>query len=990
MKYTISLFLSLISLAVFGQKAEVIKGTVIEESSGKPIPGAIIKIKSAKKYANSDTEGNFSITVTEIGKYELEVSSVGYETKIVSEVEVIAKEGATINISLAEKKNLLDEVKVTSVRAKVESVKSLLVAQKNSIRVSDGISGETIKRTPDKNTAEVLKRVSGASIQDNKFVIIRGLNERYNASYLNGAPLPSSEPDRKAFSFDIFPANVIDNLVIYKTASPDLPGEFAGGVIEITTKAIPSKAFQTLSISGGYNTITTGKKQMYATGGSTDWLGIDNGTRAFPTGFPSTEEYKKLQTSSLEADKLKMIDLSKSTATDWNLYEKSFSPNTSFQFSMGDKITGKGDTNFGYTFSLSNSITNNFTNLVKKTYEQNPVKNIVIKDLSGESYSTQTLFGVMANFALKLDQFNTFSFKNLYSISSDKRIIQMEGPLAANESDPLAIINTGRIFRSNNIYTGQLNGDHFLSKPKIKINWTSSFSNVVRSTPNDRINTLSYIKYDDGTPNPPTAYYALTPSSINTDASGYMLSSKNTENTFSFKIDVNRKFSIGEKFTVDIKTGFFNQERDRVFDTRQMAYLPFKGRVGGFNYSSSTFQSSIATLPEGEMFSANNMGIIGNRVSGLVLNEGTKDNDSYKASSQLSAGYLMFDNSFGKFRLVLGARIENFLQYLNSRYDNGDIVNVIQQQNDFLPSANLIYAVTKTQNIRLSYSKTLNRPEFRELAPFIFYDFETRRTREGSPDLKIATINNYDFRYEIYPGKGQLFSISAFYKKFLDPIEIQSKADNVDKYRNGISGENKGIEIEYRTLLSSLVGTKENKLLDNITLYTNVSVIRSKADVSNFLTNTKNSIEIPLQGQSPYVFNAGLQYIDTDLGWASSINLNRIGNRIAVHANNTPGLEVGALWEKSRTFLDFQLAKTLFKSKFEIKVNVQNLLAQDQVFYYKNYTDTDESVSGFEGLVNNIFAGDKNNRNAYNEKTDDIDSIRNFGRTYSLTLTYNF
>jgi outer membrane receptor for ferrienterochelin and colicin len=185
----------------------------------------------------------------------------------------------------------LKDVEVVFV-VKKESVRSLLVQQKNSASVSDGISAESIRKTPDKNTSDVLKRISGASIQDNKFVIIRGLNDRYNTSYINGSPLPSSESDRKAFSFDIFPANMLDNIIIYKTATPDLPGEFAGGVIQINTKSTTEKDFQSLSIGGGYNTITTGKNQIYYKGGNTDWLGIDDGTRALPNNFPGYFEFR--------------------------------------------------------------------------------------------------------------------------------------------------------------------------------------------------------------------------------------------------------------------------------------------------------------------------------------------------------------------------------------------------------------------------------------------------------------------------------------------------------------------------------------------------------------------------------------------------------------------------------------------------------------------------------------------------------------------------
>ncbi len=213
----------------------------------------------------SDAEGHFSFRKMEAGKYNLEFSMFSFDTKIISEVEVINGEATTLTVSLSEKNNVLDEVVIRTVKAKVESISSLLTVQKNSVRVSDGISAESIKKTPDRTASDVLKRISGASIQNNKFVIIRGLNDRYNTTYLNGSPLPSTVPDRKAFSFDIFPSNMLDNMVIYKTASADLPGEFAGGVIDINTKATPDKNFQSIAIGAGFNTLTTGKTQLVTT-----------------------------------------------------------------------------------------------------------------------------------------------------------------------------------------------------------------------------------------------------------------------------------------------------------------------------------------------------------------------------------------------------------------------------------------------------------------------------------------------------------------------------------------------------------------------------------------------------------------------------------------------------------------------------------------------------------------------------------------------------
>jgi outer membrane receptor protein involved in Fe transport len=287
----------------------------------------------------------------------------------------------------------------------------------------------------------------------------------------------------------------------------------------------------------------------------------------------------------------------------------------------------------------------------------------------------------------------------------------------------------------------------------------------------------------------------------------------------------------------------------------------------------------------------------------------------------------------------------------------------------------------------LSGSKTLNRPEFRELAPFLFFDNATRFSTAGTPNLKITDIYNADLRYEFFPGKGQIFSVSAFYKEFKNPIELQALANNSNQYKNADAGTNYGVEIDFRVLLSSIIGAKENKFFDDLTLFSNLAIIRSEVDISNLIAT---SVATPLQGQSPYVFNAGLQYLNKELGWSFSANVNRIGNRITIHGNQTSDNQTPAFWEKARTLLDFQLAKSFWKNKFELKLNVQNALAQDLIFYQNNELPGTTEIKGFDAFVNKVFTGDSQNKNGYNTQEDDLIWKTEFGQNFSFTMTYNF
>ncbi|WP_281336777.1 TonB-dependent receptor [Flavobacterium eburneipallidum] len=960
---------------VVADESSIIKGTVIEEATGKPLPGVNIMVVGTPLGTTSDAEGRFSFRKMEPGKYNLEFSMFSFETKIISEVEVVKGEATTLTVSLSEKNNVLNEVVIRTVKAKVESVQSLLTVQKNSVRVSDGISAESIKKTPDRTASDVLKRISGASIQNNKFVIIRGLNDRYNTTYLNGSPLPSTEPDRKAFSFDIFPSNMLDNLVIYKTASPDLPGEFAGGVIDINTKMAPDKNFQSVSIGAGYNAITTGKSKLVA----------NDAKVGLPSSFPSSAELIALQ-NPMTGNIQQVAELAKNYQTDWGVSEDKFSPNTSFQLSLGRYFKFKGEQSLSLLASLTNNVSNVYAESNRKFYE---VPGVLQEDFSDESYSTQRLTGAILNFSFKINSNNKLSFKNLYSRTTETRFTDRSGTKVV-EPEPTITTSTNRFFSKNNIYTGQFIGEHFLPESKIKINWVGSYSNVNREIPSERRNTYEYRQFLDGSQTEPRAPFVGN--NVGTDYPGSIFTSTNNESIYSAKFDVSKKVNFSDEFSADIKVGGITQSRKREFQARQLGYVIFSGTVDGFRYGTNTFLPTIAALPNATIFNTANMGILSStspRSSGLTLYEGTKGSDYYDAEANLNAGYLMIDNVFHKLRVVWGARLENYSQHLTSKSDIGDPILVDDSQLDILPSVNFIYKLNKTQNIRLSGSKTLNRPEFRELAPFLFFDNETRFNTSGNPDLKITEIINFDLRYEFFPGKSQIFSLSAFYKDFKNPIELQARANNSNRYENAKSGKNYGVELEFRTMLSSVLGTKETKILDDLTLFSNLAVIRSKVDISN-LINSGVTVDSPMQGQSPYVFNAGLQYSNIDAGWSLSANMNRIGDRITIHGNQTASNATPAYWEKARTILDFQIAKNLFKSKIELKLNIQNVLAQDLIFYQNNFELTGKEVKGFRALTNSIFTGDSQNINGYDKEIDDQTWITKFGPTFSFTATYNF
>lgn len=986
MKNWLSLFFVVGALFAFGQDKStgVISGTVIDAEIGEGLPSAQIELVETAQKQLSDIDGTYKFGNLKAGTYTVKVVYPEFPDQTIS--GIIVKEGEVVVVDFIMKPLTVDTIPPVIVYAKriTDNDAGFTTLQAKSAAVGDGMSKESISRSTASNTSDVVKMVSGASIQDNKFAVIRGLNDRYNAAFLNGAPLPSTESDRKAFSFDMFPSNMLDNLIITKSATPDQPAEFAGGLIQINTISIPTKNFYSFGLGGGLNTITTFKDRMYYKGGKTDWLGFDDGSRAMPSTIPAYGAYP-----------LSMHDqasLAQTFTTDWKTYTGKFSPNYQAQASAGwaTKMLGKdigiiAALTYNRKFEYNETVRRGYTNgsdpsqAAQLDYEYNDHNN-----------GSNVLAGALANFTMKLNENNSISFKNIYSLNSSDKLIYRTGVINPLESNPNLLRSTARWFTSNQVYSGQLNGEHLLTNKKLKIEWLLGFSNIHRSIPNlsRNIYTRNQNIIDPSNPNARDTMYVANISYANVGPSygGGMFFSDTKENSINERIDFNYEIKIG-KTRFDIKFGAYNQIRNRNFAARQLGYTRY-GVTGG----SVKFDDNLLYLPEDQIFASQNMGIItpaqnGNpAVGGFKLTDGTKFSDAYTAQSILNAAYIMGDNNIGKLRLIYGARIEHFNQQLSALRDDNSELKINTTKVDVLPSLNAIFKLRddrKKANLRLSYSQTLNRPEYRELAPFAFYDFTTNFVVSGNDSLQRAKIHNVDFRYEVFPGRGQIFSATVFYKRFINPIEQKSRADVVNEitFQNVPSANNYGLEFEARSLVSSLFKQDTGSFFEQFTVYSNLSIIRSAVDVSTVAGSAYNSR--PLQGQSPYVFNAGLRYDSKKGGWGAALTVNRVGQRIAIVGNvNEPDL-----WEQARTFLDLQVTKKFWKDRGQFKLNISNILAQDQIFYQNNATDVSRA-KGANGFFNSIFIGDKNNRQGYNADVDQQIWKTNFGRTISASFTF--
>ncbi len=932
--YTFLLVISFQYLFAQSNKGKLV-GKVLDKKTNEPIIGLVVMIEGTTIGTQTNFDGQYDLINLSPGTYKLMFKYLSYNTKIIDGITVYAGKTTTLNVSMEEQGKELQEVVVSSTYKK-ESLGALYTIQKNNISISDGISSDIIKKSPDRNTSEVIRRVSGASIQDDKFVVIRGLMDRYNVALINGSPLPSTEPDRRSFSFDIFPSNLLDNMTITKTASPDLPGEFAGGVIQLNTKDFPDEKFFNATVGLSYNSISTGKKFFEnSSKGKYDFLGVDDGTRAIPNGVPAEEDYP--------TNAKKAAAMSRLFQNDWGFSEKQAVPGGNMQVLYGNKLK-LANKDFGYVYSLTYSNSETYRQIERQDFDNSIGKRFAFAD---DNYRKKINLGGLLNLSYQTSKNSKLSIKNFYNINSDITTIIRNGiNLEDNTPDTVKIKSYNYEFTSKRLLSSQLNFEKVFPVTGIKLKLYGGLSRIDRDEPDAR--SLQYSNNITQSPDAPMlAQINFTP-----DKNARKFYSELNEKAYSYNADLTIPFNLF-KDKSNFKMGFSTSNRTRDFAARFFGY-----KRQGFPIS-----DSVLSLGPDHLFDVANLADSSKLpLRGFILEDITNPTARYNAENNLQAVYAMFDNHLLKnLRVVWGVRIESNNIILESP---GDSTRIDTTNIDLLPSVNFTYALTEKMNIRLAYSKTVSRPEFRELSTFEYEDFITNTLIQGNPKIKRALIKNYDLRWEYYPRAGEIISATAFYKNFKDPIEaVYLGGSNKTKtFQNVNEANNYGVEFEIRKRLTflSFFNALAWEQWDNFTVYTNLSLINSKVDLRGNI-NTADSIR-PLQGQSNYIFNAGLQYAEPKIGLSFSLLYNVIGRRI---------IEAGFLgyenvWEAPRNVVDAQVSKLLF-NRWELKVNISDVLNQKRIYYQ-----------------------DLNKNKKFDAESDNKMLSTNWGTNYSLSIAYKF
>ena len=739
------------------------------------------------------------------GVYQIKATYVGYTT-YTNQINLTSD--TTFDIVFADDAKQLSEVVVKAVGQKVTEA-AVVRTIRNSNVVSDGVSIEFIKKTPDRNVGDALKRVSGVTIQNDKFVLVRGLADRYNSAILNKTLLPSTEPDRRAFSFDIIPTALIDNIIVSKSASANQPGDWSGGLVQITTKEVSDNFFN-ISLGSGWGSVSTSKgfKLVQAT--------------EFPSTFPSTYKYR----ISGNGDK--------------RLFTKQFGNPLEESFTSTPNLNG--GLSFGYTKGKFNSL---FSSTVRNTFTLNNIERKDYQSSTELAYDYKDILytkRLSTNGLLNLTYLgeNRYSWKTLVNYQTDDTYLTRNGDNFDNVQN---VLSNSSNHINNIVINSQFDG-------KLK-DWDFNlgYNFIFREQPDYRVNPITKSL---GVNEPYATAWRDT----------YRFWSVMDEN--SFNGNINKSFG-------NIKVGGGYLKKIRGFNARIFRYL-----------------------------------------STDMLDEITNNTDRYTADFDLGSGYVMLDKEFGLWKLNTGVRTEYNLFDVSTADFSGSKVKVNREYLDVLPSLNLSYNLEKTK-YRFSLSKTLARPEFREVANFAYYDFVRNAQILGNSKLEKSDIYNVDLKYEWYPKAGENISLSIFGKNFIKPIE-QIVADGsvpsnlLLTYTNPNNALLYGVELEVR-----------KKINDWFDFYTNASVMNSEVEV--------NGVKRQLQGQSNYVLNSGVNIHKKK----NTINItyNRVGVRIsAVGFQGYPDI-----FENSRDVLDITLLHKLPKG--EIKLAIGDVFAQPSIYYQK-------------------------------------------------------
>ncbi|MDR1984426.1 MAG: TonB-dependent receptor [Prevotellaceae bacterium] len=896
------IFCSNVSFVFANDISRKITGYVTDAKTSEPIAGVVVLIKGTNKNSITDTLGYYSIKNLENGKYTLVFSYISYKT-IEIECDLKDKDITDFNISMESDIQTISEAFVKS-RTRSNTENSMISTIKTNNQVVSGISSAQITKNSDKTASEVIRRIPGITVIDERFIIVRGLSPRYNNVWLNGLAIPGTESDSRAFPFDLIPSSQIDNLLIYKSPAPEIPGDFSGGFVKITSKGAPNENRTEISYSTGFNVKTQFNDFHINPGSSTDFLGFDLSKRTLSENFPkhldavvNPSEITRLTTEGFN--------------NDWRIKNLKLLPDQHLSLMFTRRIETKNNQTIGnitaFTYSNTFKSVEKMKNARYGIYSGVADMPVILDDYIDNQFSNDARLGLLHNWSLKINPANTIEFKNLLNILGSNRLTERTG--IKDMSSMYYREQTEMRYSSRLTYSGQFSGIHDLSSNQT-LTWDVGYSYANKNEPDRRIvsNQAGIGSIED----------IQSVTTINDNISRYFQNLY--DNNISTAVNYKKTFT-DIPFNPTLKTGIYGEYNSRSYSAREFTY-----RYDNLGYEE---KQTYLKLPFQEMLKTEYL-----EADKVYIDEITRKTNNYSADVWLGAAYLALEIPLNKFNIYSGIRLESRqAKFTRDRSDAADIILMTSKNIKdiyLLPSINMTYKFTDKHQIRAAYGRSINRPELRELSPTVYFDFDLFNEIGGNENLKTAVIDNFDLRYEFYPNFGETVSLGVFYKRFRNPIEwtfIDMGGSLRYNYENADKADSWGMELDIRKNLD-FIG------LPNFSLILNAALIKSKVHFKPGEVVSEPDRE--MQGQSPYVINAGLYYQSEKTGINFSLLYNLIGKRIiGLGKSNSANQNVNSLipnsYEMPRNVLDFIISKTIGK-KFEIRCSVKDILSENITF----------------------------------------------------------
>lgn len=925
------MLLVLLSGHVWTLNAGIVKGVIKDRKDKEPLAGATVMASAYDKGTAAGMDGLYCLELP-AGTYTLTVRYIGYKPIVREDVKVADVGETVIDFLMESDERTLGEVSVTAV-ARRNTETAQVQEQKRSLVVQTGVSAQQIARTQDKDASEVIRRVPGVSIIDEKFVMVRGLSQRYNNVWLNGGAVPSSEADSRAFSFDILPSSQLDNMVIIKSPAPEYPADFTGGFILVNTKQLPEDNGLNISVGLGANDRTHFRSFTASRGSGMDWLGLGCGNRSLSAGMNgSLRVYPGYEGGSNP----RLDVLGNGLNNDWTLHTKH--PLSDLKLNMSYNHTWKTEEGQKYGLLAALNYSNTYKtqldmeNSLYGPYDTSNDKPVALRKATDNQYSNDVRLGAMLNLSLRpRDNRHYFEWKNIFNQIAKDRYAERMG----FNAQPDNINDMEYYYSARTTYNTQLTGRHTFTNDRI--DWSVGYAYANRNLPDRRL-----IERTDRTEQR-MGIYRISREFTRLD-----------EHIVSAGSNYRKDFHFGT-FEPTLKAGAYGEYRTRTYRTRQFQYgwQPDNTLPQGFLFADDVQEDVLTDANYGP--------------DKLYLYEEVNFLNNYGGDQTQLAGYLGINLPLGAFNIYAGARYEynRHVLKMNTRQFEESLQSTAYGNNDIFPSVNLTYKLNDKQQLRAAYGRSVNRPEFRELSTSVYYDFELGSSVMGNYDLKPAYIDNFDLRYEWYPSAGEQISVAFFYKHFKNPIEwtytVAGGTDLIYSFMNARGANNYGIELDIRKNLG-FIGLKD------FSFSFNGAWIKSKVQ---FEPGT-NNIDRPMQGQSPYLINTGIFYNDVERGWSAAVLYNRVGKRI-IGVGNRYGTgadgssrNIPNSYEMPRNSLDLSVGKKM--GKWEMKASVRDVLAERCLF--KQFEDV--TVNGQPRTI------------------EEVTRSYRSGRNFNLTIGYSF